>query len=361
MKKMTSYERLNNAFNFKPVDSLPFAPLCDNYFASGLPQQGHEHNLLKALRFIGCDILLRHCPYCEVEYKNIDVSTKAVGKESITTFHTKLGDISTQYYFENGALYTRKHYIDSIEDAKIMAYVAENTVYKERFDMFKDTVEELGSDGLATPTVNCSPLLDTVQILCGLENSTYFILDEQEVMENMFNSLHERNKKMYSLVAKLPGNDVVFTYEDTSTTLISREWMTEYATPALDEYADIIHGAGKKFITHMCGKLSGFSDEICSVKSDGIDSICPPTTGDVRIGEARRLFKNKVLIGGIEPAALVRNTQNEVMELLKKDLSDLPDKKGVILSTGDATPYGTDINLLKFISDFVKTNYTDIK
>jgi hypothetical protein len=96
--------------------------------------------------------------------------------------------------------------------------------------------------------------------------------------------------------------------------MLNNEWMSEYAVPALNDYADIMRGAGKKYITHMCGKLKGFAAFIKSVRSDGIDSVCPPTTGDTPLAAARVFFSDKVIIGGIEPSAMVLKTRAELMK-----------------------------------------------
>ena len=49
----------------------------------------------------------------------------------------------------------------------------------------------------------------------------------------------------------------------------------------------VVKGAGKVCIVHMCGKLKGFAAEVGAGRMDGIDSLCPPTTGDFWAHEAR--------------------------------------------------------------------------
>ena len=351
---MTSKERILAALNFSQTDRLPYSPLADNYFAASLPAQGHEYDLIKSLRYIGCDVIERHSPcYEERHGGGVVVSTKEVGKEYETTYETPVGSIHNRFYFENGAMYTRKHLLDSVEDVKVMTYVAEHTDFVPRFDLFEERKQVIGEDGIPTPTAPCSPLMETLQVLCGLENSTYILLDEPEAMEGLFAALHERNKKVYRLLCDI-DSPVVFCYEDTSTTIMSRDWLTAYALPALNEYAEILHAGGKKYITHMCGKLSGFKTEIAGVKSDGIDSVCPPTTGDLALADARTAFPNKVLIGGIEPPSLVLKSREEILRGVAETVNCVTDKRGVILSTGDAVPHGSPIETLKAIADFLK-------
>ncbi|MFQ7036432.1 MAG: hypothetical protein ACLRTQ_12610 [Candidatus Borkfalkia sp.] len=63
---MTKKERVLAALYKKETDRIPFSPLCDDYFASSLEKQNHPYDLLRALRYIGADIIERHSPCCEV-------------------------------------------------------------------------------------------------------------------------------------------------------------------------------------------------------------------------------------------------------------------------------------------------------
>lgn len=350
---MTNRERINASFAFQETDRLCFAPLCDGYFATGLPAQGHPNDLIAALKYIGCDIILRHAPCYTEHYENVQVSTTENNGVYTTSYSTPKGDVSFVYYFENGTRFLKKHLLKSVSDLEIMTYIAEHTYYEECFDQFTEFEEILGDDGVATATAPMSPLLEATQVLCGLENMSYFLYDEPDIVEAMFAAMHKRNIKVYELLKKLPSK-YVFAYEDTSTTLISRDQMSKYAVPALNDYAKIMHEAGKTFITHMCGKLKGFMGEIAKVQSDGIDSVCPPTTGDVTLAQVRAALPNKVLIGGIEPPSMVLKNREALLSDIISTLNGIEDKRGIILSSGDAVPYGTSIETLRAISEMIR-------
>ena len=356
MNTMTSKERILAALDFKETDRLCFSPLADNYFAKSLEQQGHEYNLIKALRYIGCDIIERHSTsFREIHTGNVNFRRETSGKCTMDVYETPVGTISNRYYYENGTRFLEKHFIESTEDAKVMSYIARNTKIELLPDVFEERKRIIGDDGIATPTAPCSPLMRCLQVLCGLENTTYFLMDDEDVMLDLFDALHEKNKAVCKALCDL-DTPVVFCYEDTSTTIMSRTWLNEYATPYLNEYADIFHNANKKYITHMCGKLSGFVGDLqCTLKSDGIDSVCPPTTGDLNIWDARAAFPDKILIGGIEPPSLVQKSQKEILEYVEEIIEKMPDRRGFILSTGDAVPFATPIETLKAISDLVKS------
>ena len=353
---MTAKERILATFQFGETDRLCFSPLADDYFATGLPKQGFDYNLIQALDYVGCDIIERHSPcYREVYDPSVIVETKEIHGRYETHYTTPVGHINNCFYFVNGTTYTKKRLLEDIEDVKVMTYIAQHTDYELLPEIFAERQRLIGDRGIPTPTAPCSPLLETLQVLCGLENTTYMLLDEQDIVEEMFAALHERNKKVYKLLCTLNA-PVVFAYEDTSTTLISRDWLNKYALPTLNDYAEILHNGGKMYITHMCGKLSGFKTDIATrLNSDGIDSVCPPTTGDLPIWEARKAFPNKLLLGGIDPPSLVCVPEKQILEYVEEIIERMPTKKGYILSTGDAVPHGTSIHTLKAISDLIKS------
>ena len=176
---MTKKERVLAALYKKETDRIPFSPLCDDYFASSLEKQNHPYDLLRALRYIGADIIERHSPCCEVRYGGgITVESREVGGgKRETHFITKYGEIYDRFYFQNGAMYTEKHLLSTPEDVKVMTHIARNTQYIPRFELFEERKKAIGDDGIPTPTAPCSPLLETLQVLCGLENTTYLLLD----------------------------------------------------------------------------------------------------------------------------------------------------------------------------------------
>ena len=107
-------------------------------------------------------------------------------------------------------------------------------------------------------------------------------------------------------------------------------------------------------MTHMCGKLKGIIKQLDEGMMDGIDSVCPPTTGDLWAHEALEGLPGKVIVGGIEPPALKRmsviETEIYAREVLEK--SECLDR--LILSTGDATSYDTPVKNLEAITRMVK-------
>ena len=78
-----------------------------------------------------------------------------------------------------------------------------------------------------------------------------------------------------------------------------------------------------------------------------------PTTGDMECWDAKSAFGGKVIIGGIEPSSLVMKSEEAILSHVSEILERMRGGRGFILSTGDAVPHGTSVELLKKIADLV--------
>lgn len=351
---MSSRERLIAALAGKETDRLPFAPLMDAYFVNSLPEQGVRKSLIKAAEIIGCDIMERHVAGPKARIKNLTVRTVKKGNKTLKEYITPVGTLTEEITFSGETNYVSKYRVETLEDIKIYRYICENTTYTPNILPFILRDKMIGDKGLATLTGNYSPVQELLQVVSGVENTVYLLADYPDEVEELFAAMQERNIRQYKELLKYPC-DYIFDYEDTSTTVMSRTMFEDYSLPAINAYADLVHSSGKTFITHMCGKLTGFADLIAKGRQNGIDSVCPPETGDMQPWDAKRLFEGKVIIGGIDPPGLVFMNKRQSAEKAAEVIRNVEDKRGFILCTGDAVPYGAPLENLKVIADLIKT------
>jgi hypothetical protein len=332
--------------------------LIDGYFTASLPAQGYgELSVLDALRQIGADILDRHCPMIHaVEDTTIVRRVERKADAELETVETPVGALKTDRILNEAKHtdYIRKYPIETLGDLKVYEYVVEHTHYEADFAPFHERTSQIGDDGITTPNGPMTPLLYFIEHLCGIEKTIYLLADHPEEVEACFDLMHAQNKAVYRLLSESPA-EVIIDYEDTSSTLISPRYYREYCAPLIDEYAAICHDGGKTYITHMCGKLRAFSDQIRQGQQDGVDSVCPPSTGDTWAHEARDAWgPEKIIIGGLEPPALERMSVRETREHVVRVLDQMPTFRRFILSTGDATSYGTPMENLRTITHLVE-------
>lgn len=350
---MTNRERLIAALSKQPTDRLPWSPLIDPYFVGSLKKQGYDMDLLSAMRHIGNDIMERHVASPLHEYKNVEITTSVSGKVRTIQYKTPVGTVYSEHTQTDTTEFKTRHEIHTLEDIKTYQYIVENTTVKTNVDAFVKRDTEIGDSGIAVPSGPMSPVQEVLQFLGGVENTVYLMCDYPDEMDELYAAMHERNKKTYDILATYPAH-VFIDYEDTSTTVMSRDMFVNYSAPMINDYAGIMHKAGKTFITHMCGKLSGFANEIGACHMDGVDSVCPGPTGDLNSWDARAKWgEGKIIIGGIEPPMLARMTVSECLHYVADIIDNMPQFNGFILSTGDAVPYGTPIENMMAITEYI--------
>jgi len=354
---VTGKERVLASFRGEETDHLCWAPLIDGYFTSSLPAQGYpEHNVPDALRLVGADIIERHSPTIRrVEDGTIQRRTEYRDGVELEIVETPVGALTTERRKTDTGQTTfiTKRPIVTVEDVRVYQYITEHTRFAADFAAFRERMALIGDDGIPTSSGPLTPIQAFLQHLCGVADTIYLLMDYPREMAECFAVMHEQNKEAYRLIGESP-TEAVFIYEDTSSTVISPEYYAQYCAAYIDEYAQICHDAGKWFMTHMCGKLSAFNSRLKAGQQDGIDSVCPPTTGDIWAHQARAAWgPGKVIIGGLEPPALKRMTVAETRDYVTRVLDQMPTFRRFILSTGDATSHGTPVENLRAISEVV--------
>lgn len=356
MNEMTKRQRIMAAIQSEATDRLPWAPLIDDYFISSLrTKENPNAEIISVMRELDVDILERHVDCVNETMRNVEVREwkNDAGTESFQELITRVGTLRSSSKFIGKSWVMSEHPIKDETDLKTFRFIAENTDYSPNYEAFLERDAYIGDDGVASASGIMSPLQELLQFQIGVENTVYFLADYPEEMAELMAVMQQRNLRQYAVIADSPAK-IVIDYEDTSTTVMNPSMFTEYSLLQFNEYADVMKNAGKIFITHMCGSLNGLKAQIGSGRQCGVDSVCPPDTGDLTVWNARAAWGEKIIIGGICPPDLViRNAEENlytVCEIIKK----MPTLKGYILSTGDATPYGTPVPTLKAITSLIK-------
>jgi uroporphyrinogen-III decarboxylase len=103
--------------------------------------------------------------------------------------------------------------------------------------------------------------------------------------------------------------------------------------------SDLVHRRNKKFIFHSCGQIYPFLDKFVDWGFDGIITMEP--TAGMELAKVREQVGHKlVLIGNLDVShLLVRGSQQEVEDAVKKALRDAAVGGGYILSAAHSHPF----------------------
>ncbi len=370
---MTGRERILAVLAGEKPDHVPFVPLIGRYYVRSLPgmgipleeiapweraatpvlREGLNMHEVETIRYLHADVLYRHVMAYRMKYADsVNPFSMEERGRMINGFTTPSGTIYEEITMSHGTDYRSKHMLRDRDDLLVFMDVLRASRPEPYYSEPREMDEFIGDDGIITLTGPVTPLQELLQFRMGVESTTYALMDYPDLMEELFAEIQALNLEIYRILAGAPSL-VVITYEDTSTTVLGPEWYRKYCLYQLDEYADIIRDGGQHHIVHMCGKISRLTDEIAEGRMDGIDSVCPPNTGDLEPGEACSRT-GKLIIGGLDPVELVHRDPAGCRVYAAGKLSQIPKGARFMLSTGDSTAAGTPVENLRAISALVR-------
>ena len=384
---MTSRERVLAAMRCEPVDRIPFVPNLNRYAIEGWPSRYHKMTRLAILQELEIDLLVRFrigvrtkppiviIPPAEgpanmlssdarqwdktqPATEKLRLRIRTHGRQRQVTIETPLGSLRSSWQFESTSdmPFPTEYPLKSVDDFDIFHYVLDNTVVEPAYEEIEETLQAVGDYGTCEAVGGPTPLHTLLEYWLGIENFHYYMVDHAQKMQELMDHIMEVRKREYRILAQSPA-PIIVSGEDTSTTLTSPEYMSRWEFPALNEFSDILHQAGKIHMVHMCGKLQNVLDLLVDCRFDGIHDAAPEPTGDLHFGKARERLcaSDKCLVGGIDCTAFVKLTPEQIEEYVVERLGEVAPGTGFLLGAGDSVPYGTSVENIKAVVRAVQT------
>lgn len=365
MPELSGRERLLLSLQKKPVDRVAFAPLIEGYFTSGLPAPKPDYQVCKEC---GCEILARHVPVLSSDIPGLFAWSVITDANPEVGFEIKAvdGEILVEYKLRGHRLRQRLKFnkespyipwvteflVKNSEDLKVFAEIYSRAKVLHEPKTFLDYDALCAEQGMATASAPASPLQVLVNIYAGLENTVFLLADARNEFEEFNQIMHEKNLEVCRVIAESPAK-VVISYENTSSSTTGPRYFQKYEAPCINDYTGIFKAAGKIHLIHMCGKLKNMP--LSMLDADGFVDISPPPPGNITPAEARKAWPGKVLLGGIDPISYLKGDQGQLEALVRQILESMAeDRLGFILGSADATPKGTTLETLSFISRMVR-------
>ena len=335
---MTSRDRLLAAFHGELPDRLPWAPEFNIVFCERIlreipgPDPAPDHIYIEACRRMSAECFLR-VDAVEITYPNVEIAEAREGDEITRTYRTPAGTMTarSRMVADIGGDMEHQHMVQTAEDIRSYRAMYLDAVYTPRFDFVQNRIAAMGNRGLISIFGPPTPLLDLIMFQIRLPNIYFLMEDHPQEMRGLLETMHRRNCEYYELAASAPG-EVVRSFEDTSTTLVSPELYRRWCLRQLQDYRGICRARGKLFVPHMCGLLKGVLPELAETDVDGIEAITPPPLGDCPIGLAReKLGPHITLIGGLDPTQFVGANPRKTETMLLDFLSQIGDGRHTVL------------------------------
>ena len=212
--------------------------------------------------------------------------------------------------------------IKTPEDYKVLKYMIENTEYVADYFPIEQAQEWLGGDGIVLDSLYGalwdflphSPMQTLMIDWIGSEGGRCFIHQAKygDLVEDLYQTFSKSYEAMYEIAARSPA-DIVWCPDNIDGVLVNPRLFEKYFVPEYEKMAEVLHSHGKLLAVHMDGRIDVLKNLIANTPIDIVEALHPPLLGDLPLGEALSLWKDKAIWMGF-PGTIYELGTQEVSE-----------------------------------------------
>lgn len=271
------------------------------------------------------------------------------------TFSTPVGSVYEDEYREPGVgqwhanrswrgsvPWITERLIKTPEDYKVVKYVVEHTEYLADYFPIEQAVDWLGEEGVVLAGLPHSPMQMLMIHWVGSEGGRifYHLADYPELVEDLARAVSKSREPLYEIAAKSPAS-VVLCGDNIDGVLVNPKLFQKYFMPEYEKQARALHAHGKLMAVHMDGRLNVLKELIPKTPIDIIEAVHPPPMGDLSIGEALSLWKEKVIWLGF-PGAIYTSGPGATKEFAVQLLREVAPGDRVLLAMSTENPVSNE-------------------
>lgn len=362
---MTEKERLLAVFNKHTPDKTPWFADLSYLYNSMIATKTLDK------RFMGEDGYLEFhkelgagiCFYAPFPWKviysdKISYSTKISGNERMTEFRTPIGNLSCleHYLPETYSWAITKHYVNSIEDMKIMEYIHEQTNYEENYSDFSRTSELWGDYGIAVamPVIASAPFQKMLARWAGVENTVILHMDHEDNFKTLLEAIEFSELPVFDILCNSPCEYVEYA-ENLSSEVTGAGFFCEFNMPHYKKRNDLLHRAGKFTGIHIDGTLKPCLSMLAECGFDAAEAVTPYPIGDIKLKDLRKEAGDELIIWGGLPGALFspQYSETQFISHLEEILQTFHRDTGFILGVADQVPPDGLIHRIEIVREMV--------
>lgn len=174
--------------------------------------------------------------------------------------------------------------------------------------------------------------------LTGYENLCYMTVDQEDLVDALFEAVGTRLVRYYSEVATFDSVGACLSNDDwgfNTQTLLSPEHMERWLIPWHEKIAEVIHAQNKPALLHTCGNVYPvfhWITENYEGKHSFEDSIMP-------VEKAWDLYHNEIaILGGVDVNYMIMESEDAVYNRSRALLEKTAEKGSFALGTGNSVP-----------------------
>jgi len=355
---MTSRERWLAAVRGQPVDRLPFWPKIDGAYAGHQAEPYRQMDNPALHHWIGSDRHVGGPAGVRVVRSRTRVEHREQDGWRHTEYRTPAGVLTATHRFDPGSAswHPVEFPVKKVSDLEAMALAFADQRLEldpEELERAHALVAEIGEQGVTATNIGVSPLMDWLQHLAGIEQGHLLLSDHPAEVEALFAVMHQALCRRAEIIADRAPYPLVYSTENTSTTLISPALFRRYCHRHLADYGRIVTAAGKHHILHMCGHLKALLPDIAALPAAGIEAFTTPPVGNTTLGDGRAACPRQCLIGGTNASLWLQEAPAIIAEL-ERDLGALPHRRGLVVTSAGVMPPAARPETIRQVAEWVK-------
>ncbi len=211
------------------------------------------------------------------------------------TMRTPVGEV----YCISEQGWTRKYWVETPQDYKVMEYIIAHTELSPDYGALDVMQRKMASYGIVHVSVGARSPIQTILVdYVGLENFALHLIDFEEEMMELYETLLKNLRKRIEIVAEGPGQYVSVLENFTAETMGPRRF-SRYHIPIYKELFPVLQDSGKIVGTHYDGKLASCRELIAEAPINLIESLTPPPEGNMTLSECRASWPDKLFWSNI--------------------------------------------------------------
>ena len=370
---MTGRERILTSFRGEQPDTVPFSPNLYYWFynrvATGmLPAglAGADHPF-DALRVLGADILARwdtqHATrevYRDGEFSDEFTGDSPFERPMVTAFNiypprrsvrhrrfvTPHGALTHTWTLtaEAGADFESEFWWKDWSDYKAVRFMLEARDYVWDRALFRGWMDRVGDDGVVMVHVTQSPL-KTFHWLAGPQNASLFLMDHPDQMRELARIHEDKALALLETIADAPEAEIFLSLDNLDSDFYSPRFYREYCDRFFRAAAEIVHGRGKHFVVHACGRNRALMPLVGQSAVDCLEGLTPPPMGNVPLHDARRMsgYDHFVVNGGMDTPRLelAHDAERAIHDYTRDLFASMGDERRFVFASSCTTPVVT--------------------
>jgi hypothetical protein len=249
-----------------------------------------------------------------------------------------------------------EHPIHSVDDYKVLEYIAEHTYYDPCYNDYLAYEAAVGDEGY--PMVSCGdvPFHYFLLHLAGYNQAYFEMVDHAEEFEHLIAVMEQVDReRLWPVVADSPARLILHGVHFDSQ-MTPPHMFRKYMTPYYKDFSALLHARGKSLVWHADDDSKDILAEVKDAGFDMSECFCTAPMVEVTLEEARAAWKSNVAIFGGVPSIILEPTfpEAEFEEYMRGVFRTIAPGDGFILGVADNVMPTSIIERVERISDLVE-------